>query len=131
MTDRVIAEIDVNQLKVNIDTIKSIIGDRLLFATVKANAYGHGMIEISKYYEKFGVDTLCVASFYEALEIREAGINANILILAPVPPDKDIIRVGIENRISWTVCSYDLSDIISSVAKELGKEALVHVKVDT
>ena len=131
MIDRVIAEIDVNQLKTNIDTIKSLIAPRPLFVTVKANAYGHGIIKISKQYEKLGVDTLCVASFYEGLEIRDKGVKTNILILAPVPTDREIIKEGIKKNISFTVCSYELAEFINEIAKGIGKEALVHVKVDT
>ena len=131
MTDRIIAEIDAKQLKLNIDTIKSLIGNRLLYATVKANAYGHGIIGISRLYEKYGVDTLCVASFYEALEIREAGINANILILAPVPPAEEILKEGIEKNISWTVCSKELLEELNRVGEQVGKKAQIHIKVDT
>lgn len=131
MTDRIVAEIDVNQLRHNIEAVKKIIGNRPLFVTVKANAYGHGIKEISALFEKFGVDTLCVASFYEGREIRNENVNANILILAPVPCDDVIIREGIIKNISFSVCSYELADKISQVANSLGKEALVHVKVDT
>lgn len=131
MTDRIVAEIDVKQLKHNIDAVKQITNNRSLFVTVKANAYGHGITEISKLFEKFGVDTLCVASFYEAREIRNENVNANILILAPVPCDEVLINEGIIKNLSFTVCSYELVDIISKCAKKLGKEALVHIKVDT
>ncbi|MBQ0104470.1 MAG: alanine racemase [Armatimonadetes bacterium] len=131
MTDRIVAEIDVNQLKKNIDIIKEKVGGRPLFVTVKANAYGHGIIEMSRLFEKFGVDTLCVASFYEAVEIRDENINANILILAPVPCDREIIAEGIRKKISFSVCSYDLAEIINETAGELNAEALVHIKVDT
>lgn len=130
MTDRIVAEIDVNQLKINIDTIKEIV-NRPLYVTVKANAYGHGIIEISKLLEKFGVDTLCVASFYEALSIRENNIKSNILVLAPITIDEEIIKLSIENNISLNVSSKELVDTINLVGEKLNKKANIHIKVDT
>jgi len=92
---------------------------------------GHGIIEMSKLFEKYGVDTLCVASFCEAMEIREAGIKSNILVLAPIPNDEEIIKESIENNIFLNISSKELAETISKVGGDLNKTAQVHVKVDT
>ena len=131
MKERIIAEIDVNQIKENIKSIRNIVGDKKVFVTVKANAYGHGIVECGKYFEEFGIDALCVASFDEALELRDHGIKCQILILATVPDDKNLIAEGIEKDISFSISSNEFVDSINSVAISLNKKANCHVKVDT
>jgi alanine racemase len=126
MNRGVIAEIDLDNLSVNLQTIKDISGGCSIIAVVKANAYGHGAVEISKRLVKEGVQYLAVAFTKEAQELRESGIDAEIIVLF----DSDI----------EDIFSLNLIPVISDVktAAALSKEAVkrgcainVHVKVDT
>ena len=68
-------EIDARALKNNIKALRSAVGSKVLLAPcVKANAYGHGILEISKLLLKNGADWLCVNSVEEAISLRNSGI---------------------------------------------------------
>ncbi|MEI0447535.1 alanine racemase [Brachyspira intermedia] len=129
MGNYTIAEIDLSILKKNMHIIKSIIKDVKLLNIVKANAYGHGLIEISKASERFGADALGVANVEEGVKIREAGIKLPILVLFQHFKDE-----------SDLVCKYNLSPIISNdeclesydkFLKKNGGNLNLYIKVDT
>jgi alanine racemase len=122
----VVAEIDLGAVCKNLRTVKALSGNRAIIATVKADAYGHGAIEVSRTLVRAGADYLAVAFTEEARKLREAGINAPLIVLF----DPDIDDVLKYNLIPV------LSDIKSahSVAKEAEKRGVripVHLKVDT
>ena len=75
-------EVSVNAIKSNIEKIRKVLGDRKLYAVIKANAYGVGF-EIAKVIEK-EVDGLCVANAYELNELRKLDVKAPVLILGRV-----------------------------------------------
>ena len=76
------AEIKLTNLEKNVANIRKEIGNGVrILAVVKANAYGHGSVEISKKLTSLNVNDLAVATYEEAIEIQSAGIKANILIL--------------------------------------------------
>ena len=72
--------INLNQLSSNYDLIKSRIDNCDIMATVKANAYGHGAIQVAKTLEKKNVRYLAVFTLDEAIELRDAGIKTDIFI---------------------------------------------------
>lgn len=72
-------EIDLNRLKENLENIKSNTGNTKIMPILKANAYGHGLVNIAKYLEKLNVDYLGVAVLEEGILIREVGIKKPIL----------------------------------------------------
>ena len=75
-------EISRKAIQNNIQQFRELIGKRVkLMAVVKANAYGHGLIEVGKIAIKSGASWLGVDSIDEAINLRKAGINAPILIL--------------------------------------------------
>lgn len=79
-------EIDLDALRGNLAAVRQLAGPRVrVRPVVKADAYGHGAIPVARALETAGVDGFCVAAFDEALELREAGIVAPILVLYPVP----------------------------------------------
>ena len=79
-------EIDLDSLTGNLATLRALAGAGIpIHPVVKADAYGHGAIEIARGLEGAGADGLCVATIDEALELREAGIDLPILVLYPVP----------------------------------------------
>ena len=78
-------EVDLNAIRFNTATAKRLAGGRRLMCVVKADAYGHGAVEVSKAALESGADYLGVATVTEGIELREAGINAPILILSEPP----------------------------------------------
>ena len=124
------AEISFDNLRNNLSIVKSLINkDVKIMAMVKANAYGHGLYEISSELLKQGVDYLGVAVLEEGVYLRERGITAPILVLGPINTDQ--IFEFITHDIEITSSSIDKSISIAAVAKEMHKTALVHLKIDT
>lgn len=96
---------------------------------IKGNAYGHGIYEVAKALYENGFYWLGVAVYSEALLVREAAPDANILILGYTVDNmlEDIIR----NKITPTVFSWGQAKLISQIASKLGMTAKIHIKLDT
>ena len=123
-------EIDLDALAVNVRGIKSLIGEQVaLMAVVKADAYGHGAISVSRTAILNGAEYLAVSSMDEALELREAGIEEPILLLNYTPVSA--VRQAIRQHITLTVYDLDLARAYDRVARELEAKLHIHVKVDT
>lgn len=124
------AEIDLNKLKDNVREIKKTISPAVkLMAIVKANAYGHGSVEIAKAAENAGADYFGVASLGEALELRSSSIKTPILILSETP-HAHVERV-LDAGITQTVYTFELAQLLSDIAGQRRSKAKVHVKIDT
>jgi alanine racemase len=102
--------------------------DVKMMIVVKANAYGHGTVEVSEVLERMGVDYLGVATTDEAIRLRDHGIKTPVLILGSVLPSE--LKIAIDNDITLTLCSDDLLGEIKKIAAG-GTKAKVHIKVDT
>ena len=127
---RVMAEIDLDAIGHNIREIKKKIkSETKLLAVVKADAYGHGALEVAKVSLYNGADYLGVATCDEAVELRNAGIQVPILILSKTV--KAQLESVINYGITQAVYTYDMACELSAVAKQLNKKALVHIKIDT
>lgn len=119
-------EIDLEQFRKNIWTIRKCIGKSKLCLPVKANAYGHGLLKISQAAEEAGVDCLGVSCLKEGAILRENGIKIPILVLGAIH----------ESQIDL-LAKYDLEFSISSkfkadlVASRLKSPCKVHLEVDT
>jgi alanine racemase len=123
------AEIDLKAVEHNFKQIKKVSGKKIkVMAVVKANAYGHGTVEVSKVLERLGVDYLGVATTDEAMRLRDHGIKAPILILGHVLPRE--VRSAIEHDIALTVSSEELLSAIRKAATG-AKKARIHIKIDT
>lgn len=124
------AEIELEAIKHNIAEIKKIISPKTHFmAVVKANAYGHGAVAVSRAAVESGVDFLAVANLREALELREAGMLLPILILTESPTS--VMDEIVQHRLTQTVYSYSEAKALSDEAVKRNKKASVHIKVDT
>jgi len=124
------AEIDLRAIRSNIIAIKHLISPQTrLMAVVKANAYGHGMVEVARACLQEGVSYLGVATPNEAVALREAGINVQILVLGYIP--EECAELMVENRIEATVFNLDTAQALSQVASSSGGEARLHLKIDT
>jgi alanine racemase len=114
----------------NIAIVRQLIGSDCTFGlVVKANAYGHGLEQVSMLAEQLGdVDYICTATLTEALQVRAAGVKKPILVLAIVDQS---IELAILNGIDLVVYNKDLAEEINNVAARLGQKASVHIKIDT
>jgi alanine racemase len=124
------AEIDLRAIRSNLAGIKNLMTPRArLMAIVKANAYGHGMIEVARVCLDEGAAYLGVATPDEALALRSHGIEVDILVMGYVPESSADVMV--ENRIDATVFNLDTARALSEAAHRLGREAHIHLKIDT
>ena len=124
------AEVDLGALEHNFKVLKSLLepGVKAL-AICKANAYGHGIIEIAKRLEQCGADMLAVARVSEGVELRENNIKLPVLCLGEAEPDlADLIA---NNNIIQAVGNLELAKKLSQEALKLNKIIQVHVKIDT
>lgn len=127
--NRIYARIDVDNLRYNIEKMKSLVKpDMKLLIVIKADAYGHGACEIAKRTADMA-DYYGVATIDEAIELRQHGIDTPILIIG-YTDSRDFDKV-LEYNITQTV--YDASECskLSSLAMARGCKAKVHIKVDT
>lgn len=123
-------QIHLGNIRDNIQEIQKKVGQsRQVMLALKANAYGHGAVELAQMAERIGIDWLGVATVPEGIALREAGIKANILKFGPV--FQDAIEAAMENDITLTVADRENAQTLQAIAAELGKHAKIHMKVDT
>ena len=124
-----VLEINLDAVAANLATMRARTSGAKVMGVVKADAYGHGMIEVARRLEAESVDYLGVADITEALKLREAGIQTPIL--AWLHNADETFESAIEAGIDLGVASTARLEAIASAAAELGKTARVHLKVDT
>ena len=122
------AEIDLDALEHNYREARRRTGVKYL-GVVKADAYGHGAVQIGRKLEQLGADYLAVSSLDEARELRRNGISMPVLILGHTPPE--MVPQLIAYDITQTVSAKAKAEAYSAAAKECGGTLKVHIKVDT
>lgn len=123
-------EVELDNLEYNYNLIKSSIKKTTdVMAIVKANAYGHGSVAISLYLQNIGVKFFGVSNLYEAVELRDAGIKGDILILGYTPIDS--IDLVYKYDIIQTVYNIDYVSKIDKIAQANNFRIRAHLKVDT
>ena len=122
------AEIDLDALRYNFRQIKSKAKSDVM-AIIKADAYGHGVEETARVLLEEGACAFGVATADEAIELRRLGYTLPILILGVIFPEE--YHSIISEDISFAINNIENARLASSAAKELGRTALVHIKLDT
>lgn len=123
-------EVDLETIRNNINACQLFLrGKTKILAVVKADGYGHGAVEVAKVLEEELVDYLGVATIFEALELRQNGINMPILIFGYTP--NDFVKDAIKADITLTIYNYEMAKHIAEEGQELGIVPVVHMKVDT
>ncbi len=123
-------EIDLDALVANIGAVRSRTGQGVgIILVVKADAYGHGAVEVARAAVRSGVDVLGVATLHEGIELRQAGVDAPILILSPSMEDET--GAIVEYDLSCSVQSLAIARALSRASVERKKRCTVHVEVDT
>ena len=121
-------EINLGAIRRNIQRISQIT-QKPVMAVVKANAYGHGLFDVSKTAEKAGIARLCVARLEEAIALRDAGVNTPILVLGYTSPID--VSKAIHRSISLALFNPELAPQYNEAARSAGGKLNVHIKVDT
>jgi alanine racemase len=126
-------EVDRSALVHNVHQIQSLLAPNTkIMAVIKADAYGHGAIDVARILIAAGVEWLAVATVTEGIELRSAGIVAPMLILGAVNS-----HVQVNAIVKWdlqpTVCTIDQAILVSKTAttSQLAKSIHVHLKLDT
>ena len=121
----------LDHIRANLDAIRARVGGQLVLAAVKADAYGHGAVPVSRMLEATGAaDWLGVATVDEAVAIRDAGVRLPILKLSHALGD-DEVAACVERDVDLAVVSAESIDQEGRVAAGLGRTASVDLKVDT
>ena len=124
------AEIDMDALAHNYETLRKRIGENVKFlGVVKADAYGHGSVQVSRLLQESGADYLAVSSIDEAVELRHNGITMPVLILGHTP--KEEVSELIKNNITQAVTCRAKALEYSEEAVKCGGTLKIHIKVDT
>jgi len=123
-------EISKSALQNNIRQFRKLIGnDIILCSCIKANAYGHGLIDTARIFLDSGADWLSVNTLYEARRLRNANITSPIYILGYVSFDD--LREAIELDCRLVVYNYGTVERIGAIAEEIEKRVRIHIKVET
>lgn len=117
--------IDLQAIAHNLETSRSIAGDATIIAVIKANAYGHGIMQVAHLLAECGVNMLAVATLSEALQVREQLPNIDILIMGHTP--NRLLSYIVSNNITQTVFSVEQAKILASYQKT----CRVHIKIDS
>ncbi|RLD73348.1 MAG: alanine racemase [Bacteroidetes bacterium] len=124
------AIVNLKHIKENLVTIKQFVGDKKICAIVKADAYGHGAVEVSKFIIESGlVDYLGVATVEEGCELRDAGIKTPILLLGIT--FKDQFNLCVKNDFTVTVSSAEDIAELNKIASKHNKLVKTHLIIDT
>lgn len=128
--ERVIAEINLDNIAYNMTNIREKVNKKTkIMAVVKADAYGHGAVEVAKTALYNGADWLGVAIIDEAIELRKNNIFEPILILGHTIEHK-LLQV-IKYDITQTVFSFEMAKKLSDEALKIKKSVDIHIKIDT
>lgn len=128
--NRAWAEVNLDAIAHNVRAIKALLEPKTrLLGVVKADGYGHGFREVAKTLLQNGADALGVATIDEAMQLRARKIEAPILILGHTPDNR--AQDLVEHEITPTVFNFSLAKAVSDVAVKTGKQAKIHISLDT
>lgn len=120
----------LDNIAANLAAIRAWVGERKVLAAVKAGAYGHGAVEVARHLQQTGsADALGVATVAEGVELRRAGITLPILKLSIARGPE--VEVAVEYDLELVVVDELSITEATGAARATGREAVVHLKVDT
>lgn len=126
---RVWAEVDLDRVTANVKTLLGLAGEARLLVIVKGNAYGHGAIAVGKAALQAGAWGLGVVGVEEGEHLRAAGVDGKILVVGHSPAA--LAEQAVRNRLRLTIAEGSTGEALSRAAVSLGREAIVHIKVET
>ncbi len=123
-------EVNLSALRHNVQQVRQILGENCaLVAVVKANAYGHGLVETAKAFASAGADALAVSSLEEGLALREAGVASPILLLMPLLPEQ--LPEALAARLQVTLTSLEQLAALSAASEKSLNVARAQLYVET
>lgn len=123
-------EIDLDAIKHNTQEIRRLTSKQAeIIGVVKADGYGHGAVEVSKCILANGVNRLAVSQLDEAIQLRQHGITAPILLLSDLEPERTETMLTYD--VAQIVFTREFAETISQKAVAAGKVAKIHIKLDT
>jgi alanine racemase len=122
------AEVNLTQLSQNLQAIRAHVAPAKVMIVVKANAYGHGLAEVSKQLAP-QTDYIGVAVLEEGIFLRELGVTAPIIVLGGIWGDQ--VPQYLQHNLTLTASSVERLEQIDAVAGQMGAKAKVHLKIDT
>lgn len=129
-TQRAWAEVNIDAIASNLRRIRALTDPQAkIMAVVKADAYGHGFLQVAKTLLENGADALGVAVLDEAKQLRSRGIDVPILILGSTHPS--LAEDLIDFDVMPTVFTYELARAVSDAAVKKDRDAKIHIKIDT
>lgn len=123
------AEVDLSALQRNFKRLRRLAGKTLLWPVVKADAYGHGLVEVARALLHVGADRFTVAFWHEGARLRQAGIRSPILLIAPLAPGEE--EAALRWRLTPQISSFEGALALSQAARKQGVPARVHVEIDS
>jgi alanine racemase len=124
-------EIDLSKIEQNLQAVRSNLPPEVrLIAVIKADAYGHGAVKTAQLFCAHGVDFLAVTFLEEALALKKAGIDAQIMIFSPLTTAAQY-EIALEQDITLTITSLPESLELDRISRRAGKLGKVHLKIDT
>ncbi len=126
---RIWEEIDLDALAHNYHILRERMGKARFMGVVKADAYGHGAVQVARTLEELGCEYLAVSNIDEARELRSAGVSLPVLQLGLTPASQTVNLLRC--RVTQTVYSESTGRAFSQAAAALGKKLRIHIKLDT
>lgn len=127
-----VVAVDLEACARNLAAVRERVGDRTIWAVVKANAYGHGVLPVTRRLAAAGADAFAVATTDEGVELREAGIDRPVLVLTGVEPLRPEVADAVaEHDLSVAVWEPDSARRLGAAGRRQGLEVRLHLKVDT
>ncbi len=124
-------KIDLSAIEENLGQVRKLIRpETRIMGIVKSDAYGHGLVQVSRTLERNGVDFLGVSFLHEAMELRENGIRLPIAILCGMDSAEDA-GIVLEKDLTPVIFDTGFAEILSKEAERRGKRADIHIKIDT
>jgi alanine racemase len=124
-------EIDELALSHNVSQLRTLLAaNTRLMAVVKADAYGHGALNVARIVLEAGCSALAIATLAEGIELRQGGITAPIIILGAIAGVEEVLE-AIKWQLEPTLCSFEQAKIFAQATQELDRSLSVHLKIDT
>jgi alanine racemase len=124
-----LVEVDLGRLAENFKAIRTKVAPAKVMPILKANAYGHGLVEMAKWMESLRADMLGVAVLEEGILLREQGVRMPIMVLGGILGNQ--VPYFIEYDLTITASSIEKLWHVDEIAEQLGGIAKVHIKIDT
>lgn len=124
-----VAEINLDRITKNYRAIEKFVAPAKVMPVLKANAYGHGLIQVARHVVTLGAGYLGVAVLEEGILLREAGIKVPILVMGGILGNQ--VPIFLKYKLTLTASSVEKLQQIDEAASALGVQAKVHLKIDT